>query len=126
MDLPAGIPQGQPPQALTLKTDKKPAYTSLTIIPDENPWKIHAGEDDTFREHVSGIADERKPDRLISEADIGQQFQNAYEAELVRANYSFLVGLSILGLIGIFLLILFLSNSREDRCAAEEGCRNSS
>ena len=46
-------------------------------------------------------------------------FMDQEDQELVKANYSFIVGLSILGLIAILLLILFLSNNRADRCAEE-------
>ncbi len=101
--------------ALTMVPD--PA--ALTIIPDDTPWESHASTADSPWINHTG-ADNTDYNQASPDQDvISPQSHATYETELVKANYSFIVGLSILGLIAILLLILFLSNNRADRCAEE-------
>lgn len=101
--------------ALTMVPD--PA--ALTIIPDDTPWESHASTADSPWINHTG-ADNTDYNQASPDQDvISPQSHATYETELVKANYSFIVGLSILGLIAILLLILFLSNNRADLCAEE-------
>lgn len=101
--------------ALTMVPD--PA--ALTIIPDDTPWESHASTADSPWINHTG-ADNTDYNQASPDQDaISPQSHATYETELVKANYSFIVGLSILGLIAILLLILFLSNNHEDHCATE-------
>lgn len=92
-----------------------PVSTALTIIPDDTPWESHTSADDTPWINHTGTDDNTNHDQNA----VSPQNPTAYQAELGRANASFLVGLGILGLIAILLLILFLSNNHEDHCATE-------
>lgn len=101
--------------ALTMVPD--PA--ALTIIPDDTPWESHASTADSPWINHTG-ADNTDYNQASPDQDaISPQSHATYETELVKANYSFIVGLSILGLIAILLFILFLSNNHEDHCATE-------
>lgn len=101
--------------ALTMVPD--PA--ALTIIPDDTPWESHASTADSPWINHTG-ADNTDYNQASPDQDaISPQSHATYETELVKANYSFIVGLSILGLMAILLLILFLSNNHEDHCATE-------
>lgn len=115
-----GLNQLQPPMnSNNTKTEEAPAIENdiqlLTTIPDDTPWESHTSADNT-----PWINHTETDDNLNHDQDaISPQNPAAYQAELGRANASFLVGLGILGLIAILLLILFLSNNRADRCAEE-------
>ena len=101
--------------ALTMMPDP----VALTTIPDDTPWESHASTADSPWINHTG-ADNTDYNQASPDQDaISPQSHATYETELVKANYSFIVGLSILGLIAILLLILFLSNNRADRCAEE-------
>lgn len=101
--------------ALTMVPDP----VALTTIPDDTPWESHASTADSPWINHTG-ADNTDYNQASPDQDaISPQSHATYETELVKANYSFIVGLSILGLIAILLLILFLSNNRADRCAEE-------
>ena len=101
--------------ALTMVPDP----VALTTIPDDTPWESHASTADSPWINHTG-ADNTDYNQASPDQDaISPQSHATYETELVKANYSFIVGLSILGLIAILLLILFLSNNRADRCATE-------
>ncbi len=101
--------------ALTMVPDP----VALTTIPDDTPWESHASTADSPWINHTG-ADNTDYNQASPDQDaISPQSHATYETELVKANYSFIVGLSILGLIAILLLILFLSNNRVDRCAEE-------
>ena len=92
---------------------------ALTMVPDDTPWESHASTADSPWINHTG-ADNTDYNQASPDQDaISPQSHATYETELVKANYSFIVGLSILGLIAILLLILFLSNNRVDRCAEE-------
>ena len=115
-----GLNQIQPPvNSNNTKTEEAPAIENdiqlLTTIPDDTPWESHTSADNTPWINNTGTGDNTNNDQDA----ISPQNPAAYQAELGRANASFLVGLSILGLIAILLLILFLSNNRADRCAEE-------
>lgn len=115
-----GLNQIQPPvNSNNTKTEEAPAIENdiqlLTTIPDDTPWESHTSADNTPWINNIGTDDNTNHDQDA----ISPQNPAAYQAELGRANASFLVGLSILGLIAILLLILFLSNNRVDRCAEE-------
>ena len=115
-----GLNQIQPPvNSNNTKTEEAPAIENdiqlLTTIPDDTPWESHTSADNTPWINNTGTDDNINHDQDA----ISPQNPAAYQAELGRANASFLVGLSILGLIAILLLILFLSNNRADRCAEE-------
>lgn len=115
-----GLNQIQPPvNSNNTKTEEAPAIENdiqlLTTIPDDTPWESHTSADNTPWINNTGTDDNTNNDQDA----ISPQNPAAYQAELGRANASFLVGLSILGLIAILLLILFLSNNRADRCAEE-------
>lgn len=115
-----GLNQIQPPvNSNNTKTEEAPAIENdiqlLTTIPDDTPWESHTSADNTPWINNTGTDDNTNHDQDA----ISPQNPAAYQAELGRANASFLVGLSILGLIAILLLILFLSNNRADRCAEE-------
>lgn len=115
-----GLNQIQPPvNSNNTKTEEAPAIENdiqlLTTIPDDTPWESHTSADNTPWINNIGTDDNTNHDQDA----ISPQNPAAYQAELGRANASFLVGLSILGLIAILLLILFLSNNRADRCAEE-------
>lgn len=101
------------------KTEEAPATENdiqlLTTIPDDTPWESHTSADNTPWINNTGTDDNTNHDQDA----ISPQNPAAYQAELGRANASFLVGLGILGLIAILMLILFLSNNRADRCAEE-------
>ena len=101
--------------ALTMVPDP----VALTTIPDDTPWESHASTANSPWINHTG-ADNTDYNQASPDQDaISPQSHATYETELVKANYSFIVGLSILGLIAILLLILFLSNNRADRCAEE-------
>ena len=101
--------------ALTMMPDP----VALTTIPDDTPWESHASTADSPWINHTG-ADNTDYNQASPDQDaISPQSHATYETELVKANYSFIVGLSILGLMAILLLILFLSNNRADRCAEE-------
>ena len=101
--------------ALTMVPDP----VALTTIPDDTPWESHASTADSPWINHTG-ADNTDYNQASPDQDaISPQSHATYETELMKANYSFIVGLSILGLIAILLLILFLSNNRADRCAEE-------
>lgn len=101
--------------ALTMVPDP----VALTTIPDDTPWESHASTADSPWINHTG-ADNTDYNQASPDQDaISPQSHATYETELVKANYSFIVGLSILGLMAILLLILFLSNNRADRCAEE-------
>mgnify|MGYP000846324398 FL=1 len=115
-----GLNQIQPPMnSNNTKTEEAPAIENdiqlLTTIPDDTPWESHTSADNTPWINNTGTDDNTNHDQDA----ISPQNPAAYQAELGRANASFLVGLGILGLIAILLLILFLSNNRADRCATE-------
>lgn len=115
-----GLNQIQPSvNSNNTKTEEAPAIENdiqlLTTIPDDTPWESHTSADNTPWINNTGTDDNTNHDQDA----ISPQNPAAYQAELGRANASFLVGLSILGLIAILLLILFLSNNRADRCAEE-------
>lgn len=115
-----GLNQIQPPvNSNNTKTEEAPAIENdiqlLTTIPDDTPWESRTSADNTPWINNTGTDDNINHDQDA----ISPQNPAAYQAELGRANASFLVGLSILGLIAILLLILFLSNNRADRCAEE-------
>lgn len=115
-----GLNQIQPPMnSNNTKTEEAPATENdiqlLTTIPDDTPWESHTSADNTPWINNTGTDDNTNHDQDA----ISPQNPAAYQAELGRANASFLVGLGILGLIAILLLILFLSNNRADRCAEE-------
>lgn len=115
-----GLNQIQPPvNSNNTKTEEAPAIENdiqlLTTIPDDTPWESHTSADNTPWINNTGTDDNTNHDQDA----ISPKNPAAYQAELGRANASFLVGLSILGLIAILLLILFLSNNRADRCAEE-------
>ena len=115
-----GLNQIQPPvNSNNTKTEEAPAIENdiqlLTTIPDDTPWESHTSADNTPWINNIGTDDNTNHDQDA----ISPQNPAAYQAELGRANASFLVGLGILGLIAILLLILFLSNNRADRCAEE-------
>lgn len=115
-----GLNQIQPPMnSNNTKTEEAPAIENdiqlLTTIPDDTPWESHTSADNTPWINNTGTDDNTNHDQDA----ISPQNPAAYQAELGRANASFLVGLGILGLIAILLLILFLSNNRADRCAEE-------
>lgn len=115
-----GLNQIQPPvNSNNTKTEEAPAIENdiqlLTTIPDDTPWESQTSADNTPWINNTGTDDNINHDQDA----ILPQNPAAYQAELGRANASFLVGLSILGLIAILLLILFLSNNRADRCAEE-------
>lgn len=115
-----GLNQIQPPvNSNNTKTEEAPAIENdiqlLTTIPDDTPWESHTSADNTPWINNTGTDDNTNHDQDA----ISPQNPAAYQAELGRANASFLVGLGILGLIAILLLILFLSNNRADRCAEE-------
>lgn len=115
-----GLNQLQPPMnSNNTKTEEAPAIENdiqlLTTIPDDTPWESRTSADNTPWINNTGTDDNINHDQDA----ISPQNPAAYQAELGRANASFLVGLSILGLIAILLLILFLSNNRADRCAEE-------
>lgn len=115
-----GLNQIQPPvNSNNTKTEEAHAIENdiqlLTTIPDDTPWESHTSADNTPWINNTGTDDNTNHDQDA----ISPQNPAAYQAELGRANASFLVGLSILGLIAILLLILFLSNNRVDRCAEE-------
>lgn len=115
-----GLNQIQPSvNSNNTKTEEAPAIENdiqlLTTIPDDTPWESHTSADNTPWINNTGTDDNTNHDQDA----ISPQNPAAYQAELGRANESFLVGLSILGLIAILLLILFLSNNRADRCAEE-------
>lgn len=115
-----GLNQIQPPvNSNNTKTEEAPAIENdiqlLTTIPDDTPWESQTSADNTPWINNTGTDDNINHDQDA----ISPQNPAAYQAELGRANASFLVGLSILGLIAILLLILFLSNNRADRCAEE-------
>lgn len=115
-----GLNQIQPPMnSNNTKTEETPAIENdiqlLTTIPDDTPWESHTSADNTPWINNTGTDDNTNHDQDA----ISPQNPAAYQAELGRANASFLVGLGILGLIAILLLILFLSNNRADRCAEE-------
>ena len=97
--------------ALTIAPDS----TALTTIFDDTPWESHTSIDDAPWINHTGTDDNMDHDHDA----VSPQNPTTYETELVKANYSFVVGLSILGLIGIMLLILFLRNNHEDHCAEE-------
>lgn len=101
--------------ALTMMPDP----VALTTIPDDTPWESHASTADSPWINHTG-ADNTDYNQASPDQDaISPQSHATYETELVKANYSFIVGLSILGLIAILLLILFLSNNHGDHCATE-------
>ena len=101
--------------ALTMVPDP----VALTTIPDDTPWESHASTADSPWINHTG-ADNTDYNQASPDQDaISPQSHATYETELVKANYSFIVGLSILGLIAILLLILFLSNNHGDHCATE-------
>lgn len=101
--------------ALTMVPDP----VALTTIPDDTPWESHASTADSPWINHTG-ADNTDYNQASPDQDaISPQSHATYETELVKANYSFIVGLSILGLMAILLLILFLSNNHGDRCAEE-------
>lgn len=101
--------------ALTMVPDP----VALTTIPDDTPWESHASTADSPWINHTG-ADNTDYNQASPDQDaISPQSHATYETELVKANYSFIVGLSILGLMAILLLILFLSNNHEDHCATE-------
>lgn len=101
--------------ALTMMPDP----VALTTIPDDTPWESHASTADSPWINHTG-ADNTDYNQASPDQDaISPQSHATYETELVKANYSFIVGLSILGLMAILLLILFLSNNHEDHCATE-------
>ena len=101
--------------ALTMVPD--PA--ALTTIPDDTPWESHASTADSPWINHTG-ADNTDYNQASPDQDaISPQSHATYETELVKANYSFIVGLSILGLMAILLLILFLNNNHGDPCATE-------
>lgn len=115
-----GLNQIQPSvNSNNTKTEEAPAIENdiqlLTTIPDDTPWESHTSADNTPWINNTGTDDNTNHDQDA----ISPQNPAAYQAELGRANASFLVGLSILGLIAILMLILFLSNNRADRCAEE-------
>lgn len=115
-----GLNQIQPPvNSNNTKTEEVPAIENdiqlLTTIPDDTPWESRTSADNTPWINNTGTDDNTNHDQDA----ISPQNPAAYQAELGRANASFLVGLGILGLIAILLLILFLSNNRADRCAEE-------
>lgn len=115
-----GLNQIQPSvNSNNTKTEEAPAIENdiqlLTTIPDDTPWESHTSADNTPWINNTGTDDNTNHDQDA----ISPQNPAAYQAELGRANASFLVGLSILGLMAILLLILFLSNNRADRCAEE-------
>ena len=115
-----GLNQIQPPvNSNNTKTEEAPAIENdiqlLTTIPDDTPWESRTSADNTPWINNTGTDDNINHDQDA----ISPQNPAAYQAELGRANASFLVGLSILGLMAILLLILFLSNNRADRCAEE-------
>ena len=115
-----GLNQIQPPvNSNNTKTEEAPAIENdiqlLTTIPDDTPWESRTSADNTPWINNTGTDDNINHDQDA----ISPQNPAAYQAELGRANASFLVGLSILGLIAILMLILFLSNNRADRCAEE-------
>ena len=119
-----GLNQLQPPMnSNNAKTEEATATENdiqlLTTIPDDTPWESHASTADSPWINHTG-ADNTDYNQASPDQDaISPQSHATYETELVKANYSFIVGLSILGLIAILLLILFLSNNRADRCAEE-------
>lgn len=101
--------------ALTMVPDP----VALTTIPDDTPWESHASTADSPWINHTG-ADNTDYNQASPDQDaISPQSHATYETELVKANYSFIVGLSILGLMAILLLILFLSNNHGDHCATE-------
>lgn len=115
-----GLNQIQPSvNSNNTKTEEAPAIENdiqlLTTIPDDTPWESHTSADNTPWINNTGTDDNTNHDQDA----ISPQNPAAYQAELGRANASFLVGLSILGLIAILLLILFLSNNHGDHCATE-------
>lgn len=115
-----GLNQIQPPvNSNNTKTEEAPAIENdiqlLTTIPDDTPWESRTSADNTPWINNTGTDDNINHDQDA----ISPQNPAAYQAELGRANASFLVGLSILGLIAILLLILFLSNNHGDHCATE-------
>lgn len=115
-----GLNQIQPPMnSNNTKTEETPAIENdiqlLTTIPDDTPWESHTSADNTPWINNTGTDDNTNHDQDA----ISPQNPAAYQAELGRANASFLVGLGILGLIAILLLILFLSNNHGDHCATE-------
>ena len=101
--------------ALTMMPD--PA--ALTTIPDDTPWESHASTADSPWINHTGADNTDYNQASPNQDAISPQSHATYETELVKANYSFIVGLSILGLMAILLLILFLSNNHEDPCATE-------
>lgn len=115
-----GLNQIQPPvNSNNTKTEEAPEIENdiqlLTTIPDDTPWESHTSADNTPWINNTGTDDNTNHDQDA----ISPQNPAAYQAELGRANASFLVGLSILGLMAILLLILFLSNNHGDHCATE-------
>lgn len=113
--LPADGNKQENTEIITPASTIAPVSTALTIIPDDTPWESHTSADNTPWINNTGTDDNTNHDQDA----ISPQNPTAYQAELGRANASFLVGLGILGLIAILLLILFLSNNRADRCAEE-------
>ena len=113
--LPADGNKQENTEIVTPASTIAPVSTALTIIPDDTPWESHTSADDTPWINHTGTDDNTNHDQNA----VSPQNPAAYQAELGRANASFLVGLGILGLIAILLLILFLSNNRADRCAEE-------
>ena len=120
---PSQLPVNGSKQENTEKT--MPAMTmvpdpvALTTIPDDTPWESHASTADSPWINHTG-ADNTDYNQASPDQDaISPQSHATYETELVKANYSFIVGLSILGLMAILLLILFLSNNHGDHCATE-------
>ena len=93
--------------ALTMVPDP----VALTTIPDDTPWESHASTADSPWINHTG-ADNTDYNQASPDQDaISPQSHATYETELVKANYSFIVGLSILGLIAILLLILYSTNT---------------
>ena len=113
--LPADGNKQENTEIVTPASTIAPVSTALTIIPDDTPWESHTSADDTPWINHTGTDDNTNHDQNA----VSPQNPTAYQAELGRANASFLVGLGILGLIAILLLILFLSNNHEDHCATE-------
>lgn len=117
--LPADGNKQENTEIVTPASTIAPVSTALTIIPDDTPWESHASTADSPWINHTG-ADNTDYNQASPDQDaISPQSHATYETELVKANYSFIVGLSILGLIAILLLILFLSNNHEDHCATE-------
>lgn len=113
--LPADGNKQENTEIVTPASTIAPVSTALTTIPDDTPWESHTSADNTPWINNTGTDDNTNHDQDA----ISPQNPAAYQAELGRANASFLVGLSILELIAILLLILFLRNNRADRCAEE-------